>query len=256
MAAIKSILKGFVYLGVLLAFSSGYAMEVPDCKKSEPLASPIHFFASEDILQVHTESEVLAIVESWFKFSEQTMENSCIPLKRTLKTITYLEDVNIEFMYSRGTAKYAVESAIESSTDDLFSKNELGYVGVLVESGDALQNCGEAVMGSNFFIIALDCANYVMEHELGHLAGAGHDMQTILADHGSIENARHVSFPKSEEYAFGWRCANSGTVMSYALGQNLPIYSSPDIYVKGQQCGNLRYGNNAQVLRDFVAKYR
>lgn len=95
-----------------------------------------------------------------------------------------------------------------------------------------------------------------MEHELGHLAEAGHDIQTALVKHGSLDNARYSSFPKSEKYAFGWRCANSSTVMSYALGETLPIYSSPDIYVKRQQCGDKNQGNNAQVLRDFVTKHK
>ncbi|MCG6461493.1 M12 family metallo-peptidase [Vibrio parahaemolyticus] len=252
-STVKSIGK-LTLLSFAITSSSAFAIEAPECKRSTPLISKVHFFASEEILNVRTKDEIKATVETWFTFSNLTMQNSCIPLKRELEAITYLKGVNAEFMSSLGTAKYAIESETGKETQELFSKGELGYVGALIDSSNALQNCGEADMGKNFFIVALNCATFTMEHELGHLAGAGHDVQTVLVAHGSIDSARYSTFPKSKEYAFGWRCANSGTVMSYALGQNLPIYSSPDIFVKGQRCGDSRYGNNAQVMRDFVKK--
>jgi hypothetical protein len=248
---LKSIL---LLLATALISSMSYSsVQLPDCEITEELTTPIHFFTSEDILQKYSKKEVSYIVENWFDFSRRTMQNSCIPLKRSLVSITYLKNVNKEMLHSLGAAKYAIESTQNIEVDDFFPEGIIGYVGVLVDSYKGFDLCGRADIGNNFFLVALNCPNNTMEHELGHLSGAGHDLQTALTNHGSIENARHMHFPKSKEYAFAWRCANSGTVMSYAQGESLPVYSSPDVYVDGQQCGNERFGNNAQALRDFAA---
>lgn len=248
--------KSIILLFATLMFPCvGYSVQLPECEITEKLITPIHFFTSEEVLQQYSKKEVSIIVQNWFDFSNRTMSNSCIPLKRELKSITYVKDIDKEMLHSLSIAKYAIETALDIDVTDYFPEGVVGYVGVLVDSHEGFDLCGEADVGNNFFLVALNCSNSTMEHELGHLAGAGHDLQTVLVDHGSIDKARYMSFPKSELYAFAWRCANSGTVMSYALGENLPAYSNPDIVIEGQKCGDERFGNNAQVLRDFAAKH-
>ena len=90
-----------------------------------------------------------------------------------------------------------------------------------------------------------------MEHEIGHLSGANHDYKTVLKGYASIEHFIAGRYPEAPAYSFGVTCAERGTVMSYER-DIIPAYSSPEIRVNGQQCGDNAHHNNARVLREFA----
>jgi hypothetical protein len=117
--------------------------------------------------------------------------------------------------------------------------------------------CGVASRSRDFFIMALNCSDSTMEHEIGHLSGAQHDRHTLLKNDPQFELDTFLEsrYPrKITRYAFGTVCSNRGTIMSYEKDQ-IPAYSSPDIVLNGESCGDSDTANNAQVMRNFAIQY-
>ncbi|HHK8657523.1 TPA: hypothetical protein ACQYF6_000023 [Vibrio parahaemolyticus] len=95
-----------------------------------------------------------------------------------------------------------------------------------------------------------------MEHEIGHLSGASHDIRTLKdADEKfDLEEYFRSYYPPKKSYALGFVCSQRGTVMSYEENV-IPTYSNPEIEFNGAACGRVESANNSQVLREFAKKY-
>jgi hypothetical protein len=98
-----------------------------------------------------------------------------------------------------------------------------------------------------FAVVHHECAatGYSLSHELGHIIGARHDI--------ALDDSR-APFPYGHGFVHGteWR-----TMMSYAEScgkcPRLPIWSNPDVKVKGVAAGD-EMANNARVISENAAR--
>ncbi|MDY1033329.1 M12 family metallo-peptidase [Stenotrophomonas sp. CFBP8980] len=102
-----------------------------------------------------------------------------------------------------------------------------------------------------FIAVLEQCATggYVLAHEIGHLAGARHD---IKRDPAGVPFAFGHGYWYQPPRALGWR-----TVMSYDCPtgcRRIPYWSSPDLSYEGQATGNRHEADNRRVLELTRAK--
>ena len=98
-----------------------------------------------------------------------------------------------------------------------------------------------------FAVVHHECAalSYSLAHEIGHIIGARHDLE--------LDDSTHP-FPFGHGFVNGtaWR-----TMMSYEEScggcPRLPIWSNPDIEVRGVAAGN-EMANNARAIREGAAR--
>ena len=248
----------FIFL-ILLFCKSAFSNEIvfPSCGDKKPLETGIHLYFDASILDEFTEEFVTSKVQVWLHYSNTVLKNSCIPIERKITKIRYVEDVDSSWFQSL-PGSYALLKQSLDLIDNPESKNGIPiFTGLVFKSSKSsfkAEACGEAFIARNFFTLALDCSDFVFEHELGHLHGANHDHKTILSQDKSLEDFRYTMFPITPKYAFAGVCSDYGTVMSYEA-RRIAAYSNPEVLVNGEPCGNVKNSNNAEVLRSFALKY-
>ena len=252
---------------IITVSTSTYAennkLVIPNCKMPQLLETPITFFLAKSVKNSYDPFVAEGYIASWLKFSNTVLANSCIPMKRTLSEIVYVDDlVGDEFQDI-----YAAHDLLEYFQPEKMNqlaKHSNNYYGIVFnteKSNFEPEKCGETNVSiyPNFFILDISCPLTVLEHELGHLAWANHDMDTISDQVGNFSDLglglRYTLEQQNEikPYSYGYICGGKGTVMSYADALH-PFYSTPDITYDGIPCGNKRYANNAKVLRDYALK--
>ena len=237
--------------------SNAQSIEFPTCAKSEVLNTEIHLYVDESVLAEYSKAFVASKIATWESYSNLVLKNSCIPMTRKVTKVIYTSEIDSLWFQDLGAAerllKLSMEEPIPETTGD----------GVPIFTGIVFSNynfsfesdyCGMSSSVSYFFSLAINCPDYLMEHEIGHLSGANHDYKTLLKDFDSIESYISGTYPRAPQYSFGAICADRGTVMSYERDV-IPAYSSPDIKVDGIKCGDSKHHNNARVLREFAQAY-
>jgi hypothetical protein len=99
-----------------------------------------------------------------------------------------------------------------------------------------------------FAVVHHDCAalTYSVAHEIGHLIGARHEI--------SMDKTM-TPFPYGHGYVNGtkWR-----DIMSYRESCNgcprVPVWSNPNVFLKGEAAGTANYQNNARVIAEQAAR--
>ncbi|MEZ9188160.1 hypothetical protein AB4133_02330 [Vibrio sp. 10N.286.52.F8] len=237
--------------------SNAQSIEFPTCVQSEVLNTEIHLYVDESVLDEYSKAFIASKIATWESYSNLVLKNSCVPMTRKVTKVTYTSEIDSLWFQDLGAAerllKLSMEEPIPETTED----------GVPIFTGIVFSNynfsfesdyCGMSSSVSYFFSLAINCPDYLMEHEIGHLSGANHDYKTLLKDFDSIESYISGTYPRAPQYSFGTICADRGTVMSYERDV-IPAYSSPDIRVDGTKCGDSKYHNNARVLREFAQAY-
>ena len=99
-----------------------------------------------------------------------------------------------------------------------------------------------------FAVVHHDCAalTYSAAHEIGHIIGARHEI--------SMDKTM-TPFPYGHGYVNGtkWR-----DIMSYRQScngcQRVPVWSNPDVFIKGEAAGTADFQNNARVIAEQAAR--
>lgn len=256
---------GRVLTAVLLVFgvcpeSQANDFKLPKCEISRSLETPITFFISDSVQRYYDSYVIEGHIQRWIKFSNRALKNSCIPMIRTLDKIIYTSEILGEeadaFSVAHGFLEYFYSKEIKR-----INANKAAYYGLIFKkdiSQFTTDWCGETHVSvyPKFFTIGLTCEDHVLEHELGHLAWANHDMQTLSNQTGGMpfELSKRVPLTlagKITNYSYGYICGGKGTIMAYA-DETHPFYSSPDISYRQIVCGNAVYADNAKVLREHA----
>ncbi|SBS61409.1 hypothetical protein [Vibrio splendidus] len=237
--------------------SNAQSVEFPTCAKSEVLNTEIHLYVDESVLVEYSKAFVASKIATWESYSNLVLKNSCIPMTRKVTKVIYTSEIDSLWFQDLGAAERLLKLSMEEPIKEITEDGRPVFSGVVFSnyhSAFESRYCGVASQVSRFFSLAINCPDYLMEHEIGHLSGANHDYKTLLKDFDSIESYISGTYPRAPQYSFGAICADRGTVMSYERDV-IPAYSSPDIRVDGTKCGDSKYHNNARVLREFVQAY-
>ncbi|MEZ9338127.1 hypothetical protein AB4176_09690 [Vibrio splendidus] len=249
-------LVGYVLIIVLSnsRLSNAQSVEFPTCTQSEVLNTEIHLYVDESVLAEYSKAFVASKIATWENYSNLVLKNSCIPMTRKVTKVTYTPEIDSLWFQDLGAAERLLKLSMEEPIKEITEDGRPVFSGVVFSnyhSAFESRYCGVASQVSRFFSLAINCPDSTMEHEIGHLSGANHDYKKVLKDHESIDHFIAGSYPKAPAYSFGATCSERGTVMSYER-DIIPVYSSPEIRVNGQQCGDNAHHNNARMLREFA----
>lgn len=195
----------------------------------------------------------LSIVESNLTYQRSNVD---IELELAGYEVTpYVESGNMEQDLAR------LRSRGDGYMDDVHALRDRHGADVVVLLMNRAFACGLAdQIGADadgaFIAVLEQCAtgDYVLAHEIGHLAGARHD---IRRDPAMAPFAFGHGYWYQPPRALGWR-----TVMSYDCPtgcRRIPYWSSPDLLYEGQATGNHNEADNRRVLeltRGKIAGFR
>ncbi|WP_135456510.1 hypothetical protein [Vibrio echinoideorum] len=254
-----SLLVGYVLI-IMLSFSrltNAQSIEFPTCAQSEVLNTEIHLYVDESVLAEYSKAFVDSKIATWESYSNLVLKNSCIPMTRKVTKVTYTPVIDSLWFQDLSAAERLLKLSMEEPIPETTEEGVPIFTGMVFSNYNSSfksDYCGISSSASYFFSLAINCPDYLMEHEIGHLSGANHDYKTLLKDSDSIESYISGTYPTAPQYSFGAICADRGTVMSYERDV-IPAYSSPDIRVDGIKCGDSKHHNNAKVLREFAQVY-
>ncbi len=233
---------------------------ISDCKFDELLITPITFFVPTEVLGHYSESMISNKIEKWIDFSNLALYNSCVPMKRTISDIKYIQELTEPLFQDLHAAHNMLEYYFGYEEVSQIGKDKTHFYGLVFSSYQSSfksEWCGKTDVETlpNFFMLALNCTDDMLEHELGHLSWAQHDIKNYRRQFSLNSKNDEITYSKNVNkiapYAFGFECGGKGTLMSYAK-EVIPIYSSPDILFNGERCGSNEYANNAKVIRDYA----
>ncbi|TCN76162.1 hypothetical protein EDB62_11053 [Vibrio crassostreae] len=247
---------GYVLIMVLSfsRFSNAQTIEFPTCAQSDVLNTEIHLYVDESVLAEYSKEFIASKIATWESYSNLVLKNSCIPMTRKVTKVTYSSVIDSLWFQDLSAAERLLKLSMEEPIPETTEEGVPIFKGIVFSNYNfsfESDYCGISSPVSYFFSLAINCPDSTMEHEVGHLSGANHDYKTVLKDYATIEHFIADRYPKAPAYSFGATCAERGTVMSYER-DIIPAYSSPEIRVNGQQCGDNAHHNNARVLREFA----
>lgn len=202
--------------------------------------------------------DLRALAELSIAESNQTYRRSGLDIRLELAAYVvtpYGESGNMELDVQR------FQSPGDGHMDEVHALRDRHAADVAVLLLDRAFGCGlaseiGATARTAFIAVLQECATgqYTLAHEVGHLAGARHD---IKRDPGSMPFAFGHGFWYQPPRVLGWR-----TVMSYDCPtgcRRVPYWSSPDLRHEGVATGNVAEADNRRVLemmRDTLAGFR
>lgn len=88
-------MKSIFVSGLLLLCWQVHANEVklPKCKIEAVVETPITFFISDSVIKGYEVVDIEGHIQRWLDFSNQALQNSCIPLTRTLDKIIFTPEI-------------------------------------------------------------------------------------------------------------------------------------------------------------------
>ena len=243
----KNLAVGFTLLGVVALFfvgkRSGEELSLAACELTKKVETPVHFFTDDSISE--------SIINEFIDYSNLVLENSCVPMQRTLSGITRLDLADFEEGGS-GKLHNQLAQAVGDSVLEPLQREGSYYALVLPKdhpfSKDGSAGTAHVNFSRSFLVLSSDAELHVLEHELGHLAWAWHNDTPEYWLKGQLLSENHKFI---KPYAFGALCREAGTVMTYAE-KVLPVYSSPDIEYYGKACGDEDKADNARHMREFA----
>lgn len=239
---------------LLIAFcnASSFASEIEsNCQVSNDIkTNKVTFYIGQSVKKIMSDKDVQLWISNAINLSNEILSNSCIPLRREVEAIVYIDDINPDYIDNISLTHIFLESTLNRELDNSDLTKYYGYVYYLDS------NCGltDASKYPKFFLLNLFCAQFTLEHELGHLATANHDIKTLQSQNYVYTLEIPFSNFKEATYARGAICDGHGTIMSY-VNPRVFTYSSPDISLNGHPCGEENKADNAKVLRSYVRKF-
>lgn len=238
-------------------YKSQQGLVLAECPMEELSPTYIHFFVTDDVLQVMTKQQVRLHIDKLIQTSNTVLRNSCIPLQRQTKSIQYV-DFSEQYLFDFGSVHFALQKAVGTKVIGRIRQTMNEFYAILLGPDntifdDSWRGTSEMSPHGRFIALSYDAMPFTFEHEMGHLAGADHDQQTIdeQAAFGFEQIIPLWDQKQGKPYARAALCGDAGTVMSY--NQNiLPVYSHPGVFYQGESCGDEQSADNARVLRHYA----
>jgi hypothetical protein len=188
----------------------------------------------------------LAIQEANLSFRNSSLAHVKLRLVHTYQT-SYVE----EGEYIDHVWRFADKG--DGYMDEIHSLRNKYRADVAVLIVDDPKGCGLSTRvfadaDEAFSVVHHECAaaTYSLAHEIGHLIGARHDLHS---------DDSMTPFPYGHGYVCGttWR-----DIMSYKEScggcPRLPVWSSPNVMVRGKSAGNAEFDDNARVIAEHAAR--
>ncbi|PKF79754.1 hypothetical protein CW749_08600 [Vibrio sp. vnigr-6D03] len=231
-----------------------------ECNQDKYVDTYINFYVDADVLVSTEEAIIKNRLDKFVITSNEILRKSCVPLKRHVGEIKFIDtsmvDLNeIRFSDPVAMAKNILESAGYEGVIEQHDQQPGVYLAIIygnryksrTENFDGMVNFN---LSKSAFILSYSTASHILEHELGHLAGALHQNSDI--DYLKKHYIHVDSFIKS--YTGGYKCSGKTTLMYTGVGgsgtflDNLKLYSSPDIKFNGKPCGDEANGDNRRIM--------
>ena len=252
-------MKNLLFILLIYPFFSSASTLTTKVEKqlSMRLAQPINgeqhhiidigFFYTKDLMNTLSQEQLTTHIERQINAANVVMENSELPLRRR---VLYIGEYPID-----NQSNMAIDDFLATVYEDqanqirsLAQQFGFDYITILRPQSD-VNYCGWAYYNSPYAIMEVggNCTSATLgAHEWGHNDGADHD----------IANSSDTPLT---EYARGYNCAGNGTIMStnHNWFTRHDFYSSPDIKVEGEACGDEKSANIVRMLNEFkdVAGY-
>lgn len=217
---------------------------VHQCNESDILTTTIRVFVDQSIDTVNQE-EIKVQLAEFVATSNQTLQTSCIPVERRLTNITFIDNAFTPYNAKEFSLLYdRMLSALPASDKQAHLESLTDFIVVVLKALPAdYKGYTYPEVVARMATITLDGSRYVLEHELGHLAMAGHE-RTGLG-----------WFQAADSQAHAYHCGPYRTVMNENRkdGVAIGLYSNPNISIGAQSCGVEGEANNSEVLRQWAA---
>lgn len=245
----------FVALVMVLTKPNSEGLQLPDCDVTPIVDTEVSFIVDKDVLNANSKEAVKRYFTQSLHHSNLVLKNSCIPMTRSLGSITYVEldKSNLESLYALHK-QLEVNLGIDDLDRSYPAPNQIYGLVLPKTIADIADLTGqvEVNLSRKFFTITFDNGIDLIEHELGHLSWAQHKdghphnlgkwLESVI-----LPQYHHLLKP----YARAFKCGTSGTIMSYE-DNILPVYSSPNIFNQGQRCGDPENGDNARAVTEHA----
>lgn len=254
-------LSGLCLLATIAIFylnKTEKGLRLPECHMGEVAETNIHFLIDYHLLATRSIDSIELRIEDDLQLANTILSNSCIPMIRQSSGYQFV-DLQTSSPANFASAHYdmsqqfpkLMDRAWHSASDYvvLLMSEEHSYFDVTFSLGETWVD-----LFPNFVVLDVRASAETLEHELGHLAWAQHDMKTLTNQLEGRELSQMFSEQSADKkvpYGHGALCGGAGTVMSYA-DRLLPVYSSPDVYYNGQRCGDEQTANNTRLMRDYA----
>ncbi|MCG7584683.1 hypothetical protein [Photobacterium sp. OFAV2-7] len=237
-------------------------LKLPSCQLEENVETTIDFFIDESIWLAYGERTVTKRINRAINTANKILENSCIPMRRQLGRL-YQVDMRFKSVKKSVVRLYhneLLQKVDPSIIKDIHAHPNRYYALVVNKLPEKLHGVTNVYNYPNFLILSIRANSFVLEHELGHLANAKHNIPWANKLTVRLEEliTAEASTDTAYGYAGGYNCGQRRTIMSinpknYA---RLPVYSSPDICYGDDVCGHPKYGDNARRLREYAHQLR
>lgn len=212
-----------------------------ECKQNESVInSRITFVVDANLISLYGRDNLKNKIDEFVTAANNVLHNSCIPIRRNIDKIMYVSldnNMQTEKDYTSLYQNIIGNMPLDDKKDMI--KNPSKVIVVLINklpdnsTGHTFPHTINKIAA-----ISMDASIFTMEHELGHLALAGHEEGYGTDDYNPA-------------IAHGYKCGPYRSIMNENLsdGKLAPFYSSPEISVNGESCGNVHNANNAEQLR-------
>ncbi len=194
------------------------------------------------------------ILEAWIRDSNLTLENSCIPIRRILGSIIVTDNRYGDYMTEALDERVLWKLKKQESQRYHFNNNARNVLVFVVPDNSDYDLLGTTwpKMYPNFVLLTNSANGLVLEHELGHLAGADHEKSVSEKVLGRLS-----FFSGNSNKAAAVFCGSQRTIMhsEVDIEKTVPVYSSANIYFSGKRCGNDNFADNRQILIDYYAHF-
>ncbi|KZX68041.1 hypothetical protein A3712_14100 [Vibrio sp. HI00D65] len=243
----KNFVVGGALLGVVALFfvgkHRGEELTFAPCEMGEKVETPVHFFTDASM----SESKIQKMIG----YSNLVLQNSCVPMERTLSGITRIDLSGFQDAESSKLHKQLVKLVGDEVLEPM--QREGSYYALILPEDHEFSDEGSVGLADvnfsrSFLVLSSAAEIELLEHELGHLAWAWHNDTPDYWLKGVLLQENHDYI---KPYSFGALCREAGTVMTYAE-KVLPVYSSPNIQYYGKACGDVEKADNARHMREFA----